>query len=76
MTPVHVLLLLLLHICTYFSLQTPAQKYFLPQGAGYPSYAAVITLTVTEMRQRYEVVCLNVKQAKWHGRKINADAGF
>jgi len=48
MTTVHVLLLLLPHFCTYFSLQTlqilrrGAQKYFLPQGAGYPSYATVL----------------------------------
>jgi len=33
------------NLCSYFSLQTleflleGAQKYFLPQGAGYPSYA-------------------------------------
>jgi len=39
------LLLLLLRFCSYFSFQilqfllVGAQKYFLPHGAGYPSYA-------------------------------------
>jgi len=44
-TTVDVVLLLLPHFCTYFSLQTLwfmltcAQEYFLLQGVGYPSNA-------------------------------------
>jgi len=40
---VNLLLLLLPHFCTYFSLQTLlflSQEYFFSQGAGYLSYAA------------------------------------
>jgi len=66
----NVLHLLLLHFCTYFSLCSfcwlGEQEYFLPQGAGYPSY--VIGLIPWKVKHNLSIMWPSKSQIAKHNR--------